>query len=233
MPVGAGAVLDPSSGFPTSDASVAYQERLFTLRTALPDMPVQSGSYRIVSAAGAYRRLRDSGANQHDVVAPLIVTRVSAAHATFLTDRGRRRLPAWQFFFQGVADPASVLAVAAPGAFIVPGVHQFGPGGTGNSDEDSATVSPSGQTVTISFAGAPAGTGPCEANYRASAITSRQAVAFTITTIAAPVPAGQACPALAVIRTAVLHLAQPLGARVLLSSADGGAIEVAPVRFGG
>jgi len=136
------------------------------------------------------------------------------------------RLPAWQFSFKGVADPASVLALAAPDLFTPPRLRLSGPAGPGSSVEVSATVSTRGTPVKLSFAGAPAGTGACEADYRVSAVSSSHAVAFTITTVAAPVPPGQACPALAVIRTAVLHLGRPLGGRVLVSAMDGGAVPV-------
>jgi hypothetical protein len=122
------------------------------------------------------------------------------------------QLPDWQFSFRGGAHPASVLALAASDLFIPPAVRRFEPPGPGLG-EVSATVSRSGTAIKLSFPGAPPGTGPCEANYRVSALSSRHAVAFTITTVAAPVPPGQACPALAVLRTAVLHLERPLGAR--------------------
>ena len=91
-------------------------------------------------------------------------------------------------------------------------------------------VSDSGRTVTLSFAGGPAGKAPCDYGYRASAVADGQAVAFTITTIAVPVPPGEACTAIGLVRTAVLHLSRPLGARVLVSAGDGGAVPVTSAR---
>ncbi len=228
VPLGEGLVLDPASGFPTDAAKFAYTAGHFALRAPLPGSVGNFGRYAEVPATVAYHRLR-AGRRQSGIKAPpLIITAVHIGTARFLTDRGPMPLPAWQFHFKGVADPASVLAVAPSDLFTAPSLHRFGPPGSGNSIEGSATVSPSGTAITLSFSGAPPGTAPCEANYRVSAVSSRQAVAFTITKVAAPVPPGQACPALAVVRTAVLHLDRPLGTRVLVSAADGGAVPVTP-----
>ena len=216
VPLGEGLVLDPPSGFTTDASKLAYLEGRFALRTALP-----SGS------ATAYGRLRAKGVYEHEKVPPLLVTAVKRGSATFVTDRGHMRLPTWQFSFKGVASPASVLALVPPRVFLAPPLHHFGPPGPGNSIEDSARLSRSGTTVTLSFVGAPPGNGPCEENYRVSALADSRAVAFTITTITAPGRPGQACPALAVIRTVALHLSRPLGARVLVSATDGGAVPVA------
>ena len=98
-------------------------------------------------------------------------------------------------------------------------------------------MSPSGRSITVSFTGAHAGTGPCDANYRASAVGDHRAVAFTITAIVTPYPTGVWCTALGYFRTAVIRLARPLGARVLVSATDGGAVVVtsgrAPAGHGG
>jgi hypothetical protein len=91
-------------------------------------------------------------------------------------------------------------------------------------------VSPSGRTITLTFTGGPAGHAPCDYSYRASAAADRQAVAFTITRIAVPVPPGEACTAIGLVRTAVVHLSRPLGARVLVSASDGGAVPVTSAR---
>src|SRR5581483_12465416 len=97
---------------------------------------------------------------------PLFITRVRPGSALFATDRGRMRLPAWKFFFRGVDDPALVLGVARPSVFFPPPLRRFGQPGPGSSIEDSATVSAAGTSITISFVGSPAGTNPCDAEYR-------------------------------------------------------------------
>jgi hypothetical protein len=230
VPLGEGLVIDPRTGFRTGAAKAAYEEGRFALRTLLPGSVGNFGRFTEVPAATAYHRLRAIRVDEHDKVPPLIVTAVHIGTATFVTDRGRMRLPAWQFFFKGVAHPASVLAVGPPDLFIPPAMHRFGEPGPGNSIEGSATISPSGTTITLSFVGGPAGNEPCDYSYRVSAVEDRRAVAFKITTIAVPVPPGEACPALGLIRTAVLHLSRPLGARVLISATDGGAVPVTPAR---
>jgi len=219
VPLGPGMVIDPRTGFRTVAQKTAYDEGRFALRIALPP-----------GSEVAYRRLRAGGVNDHEKVPPLAVTAVKPGRATFVTDRGRVRLPAWQFFFKGVAHPASVLALGPGGLFIPPALHRFGEPGPGNSIEDSATVSASGKTITLTFVGGPAGDEACDDSYRASAVADRRAVAFTITTIPVPAPAGTACSLVGYARPAVLHLARPLGARVLISATDGGAVPVTPAR---
>jgi hypothetical protein len=212
-------VLDPPGGFRTVAQKIAYLEGRFVLDIALPP-----------GSEVAYQRLRAGGVDEHEKVPALVVTAVKPGSGVFLTDRGRRQLPTWQFSFKGVADPASVLALVPPKVFISPPLHRFGAPGPGSSIEDSATVSPSGRTITLTFTGGPAGHAPCDYSYRASAAADRQAVAFTITTIAVPVPPGEACTAIGLVRTAVVHLSRPLGARVLVSASDGGAVPVTSAR---
>jgi hypothetical protein len=219
VPLGEGLVLDPRTGFPSGAAKTAYEEGRFALRTALPP-----------GSATAYRRLRAIGVNDHEKVPPLLVSAVKPARAVFVTDRGRMRLPAWLFFFKDVAHPASVLALTAPDLFIPPALHRFGQPGPGNSIEDSATISDSGRTITVSFIGGHAGDAPCDDSYRISAVADSRAVAFTLATIPVPVPAGEACSLVGYFRTAVLHLSRPLGARVLVSATDGGAVPVVSAR---
>jgi hypothetical protein len=219
VPLGEGLVLDPSSGFRTVAQSNAYQEGRFALGTALPP-----------GSEIAYQRLRAAGVNDHENVPSLLVTAVKPGAGLFVTDRGRRRLPARRFSFRGVADPASVLALVPPEVFIPPPLHRFGQPGPGNSVEDSAKISSSRRTITLTFVGGPAGNAPCDYSYRASAVGDSRAVAFAITSIPVPVPAGQACSLAGYSRTAVVHLARPLGARVLVSATDGGAVPVTTVR---
>jgi hypothetical protein len=212
-------VVGPRDGFRTVAQKIAYLEGHFALGTALP-----------AGSATAYRRLRATGVNDHEKVPPLLVTAVEPGSGVFVTDRGRRRLPAWRFYFKGVANAATVLALVPPAVFVPPQLHRFGQPGPGNSIEDSAKISSSGKTITLSFVGGPAGNAPCDDSYRASTVADRRAVAFTIETIAVPVPPGEACVLLGEMRTAVVDLSRPLGARVLISATDGGAVPVTPIR---
>jgi hypothetical protein len=226
IPLGQGLVIDPSRGFPDDDTKLAYEEDRFVLRAALPRGPARVGPFRVISAADAYHRLRTTGRSRGTTVPPLVIRAVHLGTATFVTDRGTKRLPAWQFSFKRVATPATVLALEPPDLFTPPPRQQLGPTGTGNSIEDSARADRSGTAITISFIGAPPGNGPCDARYTASAAANRRAVAFTIHTISPPRPPDTICTLVGYGRTTVLHLARPLGARALISSSDGGAVPV-------
>ena len=204
----------------------SVHEGRFALGTTLPRSPATVGHDRIVSAAGAYGILRSSGRPSGIKVAPLIIRAVRLGAATFVTDRGRWRLAAWQFSFKRVATQASVLALAPPDLFTPPPLQQLGVPGPGNSIEDSAMADRSGRAITISFIGTPPGRSPCNAGYSASAVANHRAVAFIIKTITRHGPTGTICTVVGYTRTAVLHLAKPLGARVLISSTDAGAIPV-------
>jgi hypothetical protein len=226
IPLGEGEVLDPSLGFPDNSTKLAYEEDRFMLRATLPRSPAKLAGFRVISAADAYHRLRTMGRSRGRPVPPLVVRAVRLGTATFLTDRGKRRLPAWQFSFNRVSTPASVLALASPPLFVPPPLQQLGRTGTGNSIEDLARVDRSGKAITISFIGAPAGNRPCDARYTASAVENRRAVAFTMHTITQPSSPSTICTLVGYTRKAVLHLATPLGARALISSSDGGAVPV-------
>jgi hypothetical protein len=193
IPLGEGVVVAPGTGFPDGDTKLAYVEGRFRLRVAFPGGPAEVGLSRVISAADAYDRLRAAGRSGTSNVRPLVVRAVHLGSATFVTDRGRRRLPAWRCSFRRVAQPASVLALAPPDLFRPPPRRQVGPTGTGNSMVDSARSNRSGTAITLSFVGAPPGT---------------------------------VCAAIGYARHAVLHLSRPLGARVLVSSSDGGAVPV-------
>ena len=69
-----------------------------------------------------------------------------------MTEPGRKRLPAWQFFFKRVASPASVPAVAPPDLFMLRDLNSSGRLGPG-------TRSP--------------GNAPCNARCSASAVANR------------------------------------------------------------
>ena len=119
IPLGEGVVLDPRTGFPDDATKLAYSEGRFVLRAPLPKGPATAGRLRISSAADAFGRLRATERSGATNVPALVVRAVHLRTATFLTDRGRKRLPAWQFSFKRVAKPASVLALAPPNVFIL------------------------------------------------------------------------------------------------------------------
>jgi hypothetical protein len=156
----------------------------------------------------------------------LLIVRIRLGQASFVTDRGRLRLPAWLFYFGRFAEPASVLAVTP---YNAPPVRRIDPQGVTNSlDGEQAVVSADGKTLRIFFTGGPAGNTPCDDRYTATVRQSAHAVAFTIRVF--PVvdqSKNVACLDVGYTRNVIVRLPRPLGPRVLLDSTDGGAIPVA------
>jgi hypothetical protein len=177
-----------------------------------------------ITVTAAVKALR-SGLKHAPKLTNLLTVRARLGQASFVTDRGRVRLPAWQFYFGHFRDPASVLAVTP---FNSPPPRRLDPNGIGNSEDgEQAVISADDRTLRIFFVGGPAGNRPCDDSYSARVRTSRHAVAFTITEFAAPTPPHLICTAIGYTRSVVVRLTRPLGARVLVNSTDGGAIPAA------
>src|SRR6185503_17789637 len=98
---------------------------------------------------------------------------VTFGTGTFSTDRGTRSLPAWIFRFTNVVDPALVLAIPPTDRWPRPGMPK-NDGGDG-----SVSISRDGRQLTLSFVGAAAGTGPCQAEYTADIRESETAVSIS------------------------------------------------------
>jgi hypothetical protein len=143
--------------------------------------------------------------------------------ATFQTDRGKAKLPAWLFSFRGVTDPAAVLAVAPPEVFYPPTPRPFS-NSFSDYQDDSATVPRAGTQLIISFVGAPVGDRPCDASYSATSVHSAHAVAFSISS--RTVPFSGACLAVGYRRSVILRLSSRLGGRALILASNGGVIPV-------
>jgi hypothetical protein len=147
------------------------------------------------------------------------ITMITLGEGTFMTDRGRQRLPAWLFFAQGLRDPDAVLAVRP---YVVPRSLrlQLPPLVVADTEEEFASASHGGRAITISFVGGHAGNQPCDDSYTASATPSRTAVAFIIRAIPVPLPVNTYCTSVGYTRTVTVHLTRPLGPRVLIDGAD-------------
>ena len=215
---GQGRIEFPVSGFPNRADEAAFLTGRYRLRAALPTAPATSDGYQVLSAAAAYRSMRHPipghRARPHG---RLTVRAVHFGHARFKTDRGRQLLPAWLFSFVGVRDPAKVLAVRSSAVFTSPRSRKLQDDASPYPD-DGATIALDDRTITLSFQGAPAGSGPCEANYTIASTPNRDAVALTIIDHPGAAPAGHVCLDGAYARTATIRLVQPLGARALISS---------------
>jgi hypothetical protein len=149
--------------------------------------------------------------------AVLKISTVRLGVGVFQTDRGPRRLPARLFRFVGLRGAAAVLAVSPARIFSPPsspaGVLPFVSG---------AGLSADGRTLTGEFVGAPAGTGPCTADYHLELAQSREAVAVAVREHDTNV----ACSAVGYPRHVTRVLSAPLGARVVVDAASRAAVAV-------
>jgi hypothetical protein len=163
--------------------------------------------------------LRSVAAKGPPVTSRLTVTGVRLGTAVFGTDRGQRQLPAWLFALAGVRDPAGVLAVAGSRIFTPPGRPA-----NGRPFVAGARLGPDGRTLTVEFAGAPSGTGPCSARYTLNRAVSSTAVAVAVQEHKRDGTA--LCAAVGYPRRVTVVLPAPLGGRALVDAASGVAIPV-------
>jgi hypothetical protein len=207
------AILDPREGFPTGDAKLAYTDGEFDLKTTLPTGPSTVDGQPVDTAAQALAELRSLGDSKHPERSPLQITEVTFGNGTFSTDRGTRSLPAWIFHFTNVVNPALVLAIPPTDRWPLADMPK------NNGSYDSVSISRDGSQITLTFIGAEAGTGPCQAEYTADIKESATAVL-----ISPPreLPhsgrdPGQ-CDLRGFDRTVTLTLRSPLGNRVVVNS---------------
>lgn len=218
---GFGIVSLPGS---SSEDDAIYQARLTF--SAPPAADVAAARKRgLVPAAQAIHVLRKLRHAPHPT--GTLRVQVHLGQASFFTDRGRRRLSAWRFSFEHLAQPASVLAVTP---YNSPATRKLDPdpGALASSDSSQAVISGHGRTLRIFFIGGPAGHGPCDDSYSGRVFESPHAVTYIITEPPRSGPPRVViCPAYGVTRSVVVHLRQPLAGRVLVASVDGGVIPVA------
>jgi hypothetical protein len=191
-----------------------------TLSTATPPEATArwpSGTtvaFRAISSATAFSAMlrvpSGAGGAMCDGVKPLLITAVRWGTAGVGTDRGTAQMSAWLFHADGVSGD-----FAYPG--LDPAAYWRGglmPGGSGPGT--SGRVSSDGRTLTIGFVGAADKPGPCGSDYSAAAAESGTAVAVALKSF--PHDSGQAafCDLVGHFRTVTVHLAAPLGGRVLV-----------------
>lgn len=215
------AVADPASGFPSGEAKFAYLEGAFNLPAALPSGPAAAAGFPLITATKAVQVLRSVAAKGPPVTRRLTVTGVRLGTAVFDTDRGPRQLPAWLFGLAGVRDPAGVLAVAGSRIFT----PQRRPANR-RAFVAGARLGRDGRTLTVKFFGAPSGTGPCSASYTVNRALSPTAVAVEVQ--GHNRDGAAVCAAVGYPRRVTVVLPDPLGGRVLVDAASGGAVTVLP-----
>jgi len=172
-----------------------------------------TASYRAISAATGFAGLlgmpRDTGSGC-DSVAPLVITTVTLGTAGVETDRGPAQLSTWLFQAAGVNGEFAYPALD-PSAFWHGGLMPAGNGqGVGGS------VSADGRTLIIGISGPPDTPGPCGADYTTATAESDTAVAVAVKMIPHPNSGQVMCNLMAYPRSVTVHLAEPLGARVLV-----------------
>ncbi|HEY7440078.1 MAG TPA: hypothetical protein VIC35_11860 [Acidimicrobiia bacterium] len=215
-------VSAPAFGFATVDAKEAFLAGVFVAPSSFPPGPRQAESFPLITAEQALALMRAEGTpagGAPRAPTPLVITGVRFGASSFETDRGIRTLPAWLFSFEGVPNPAAVIAVGAPPRFPSPPEAYFSTMG--------ARVAADGRSATITFVGARAGKGPCTADYSVDQLASNTAVAITIRQTRQGRGPGP-CLAIGYPRHERVELASPLGNRVLVDAKTKGPIAIAP-----
>jgi hypothetical protein len=214
-------INDPGPGFPDGDAKLAYLSGAIDLATALPTGTTMPNGQRIISASEAFTALRAMGSANKPGATRLTIIGVRLGSGTFATDRGPRSLPTWNFTFTGMPQPAQVLAIPAADRWPRPGMPAT------DAAEFYASIAADGRHATISFTGAPPGTGPCDAQYRADTTESATAVLISIRMLTnSNTSPDTMCAAVGYPRTLTVTLTPALGNRVLIDSKG----SAAPVR---
>ena len=168
-------VTAPPAGFPSGADKLAYEAGAITFPPAMPRGPVSAGGLRVITAgqaAALFRRRAVTGPPAHT---RLRVTTVRLGAATFVTDRGMRRLPAWLFSFAAVRGPAAVLAVAPTQIFPPPA-----PASEGAPLVNWAFSRTGGRALTVRFTSAQSGHSPRTASYCVQAAESAAAVPIAV-----------------------------------------------------
>lgn len=217
----------PAFGFPNDATALAYENGTYTAPWRFPTRPRSAAGFPIVRARSAFSILKDAATPGPSAAVPLVVTRVTLGAAVFETDRGRRTLPAWLFAFQGVENPAQVLAVSPRRIFAPPRrILVQAPELESSPTAGSATLASNHRTLTVGFAGAPEGTGPCQSTYSLSVGASRTAVAVVVHAVT-HYKGDAGCLLQASFNRLTTTLAAPLGNRVVV---DADSLTAVPVQ---
>ncbi len=172
----------------------------------------------LLSADRALEEITGSGGSPCSDCRPLDVTAARLSSGPVQTSRGPATAPIWEFSVLGSNVKVTRLAVANPITVVPP------PWDPNDAPEGISISSARGGAdavqLTVSFVGAPAARDqPCGADYSAEAVESRLAVVVIV--LEDGNPAVGACSAVGAPRTALVHLASPLGERAVLEVKEG------------
>ena len=168
-------------------------------------------SVPLISASAALERMSSAADDGCDGCVPLRLTHPHLGLMKLATIRGSASVPAWIFAVAGSRVRVAHPAVATDAMVTVTPV----PGPADGVAMLATTLAADGQTLTVSFTGAPGpASTPCGADYTAHAVESPRAVVVIVREQRAP---GEgACPAVGATRTATVTLAAPLADRAVL-----------------
>ena len=198
-----------------SDAKLAFMDGMVDPPSSFPAGPQVEDGFTPLTVAQAFAELTahpgrgatpPPGTQVH-------TTAVALGSAGFDTDRGLRQLPAWGFTFDAATGSLDVLAVAPASIYPDP-APLSAPSGVKSPGD--VRLGPDGRTLVVDTAGAPPGTGPCDARYSLQSAASSTAVAIAVDVQPNPIPSNVGCPLVAVGVQLTVVLATPLGARVLI-----------------
>jgi hypothetical protein len=207
-------IIDPQS-FPSNAHQEAYLTGQVDLAAVLPASPTTAGGYPVIPAQAALDRLRrmyPAVTIQGARTPPrLRIVAVALSQASFDTDRGLRRLPAWRLDFDRIDASVWVLAVEQKALWTAKPTSATDLG-------FRPTLNPDGRSLTLGFVGGPDEPTPCGIAYTASAEESATAVVIVLHQRPQRKAGGEvACSLAGYPRTVTVRLATALGARVLLT----------------
>ena len=197
------------------DFKEVYQNGRVDLAAALPASPPTAGGYPVLSATAAVERFHQAYPEETvkgaRTTPRLRIVKLTLGQASFETDRGPRRLPAWRLGLDRSQAPAWVLSVDPKALWTAEPTSATDMG-------FRATPSLDGRSLTVAFIGGPDEPTPCGIAYTGSAVESATAVVLVLHQKPQRKAGGQvACSAVGYPRTVSVQLAAALGGRVLLT----------------
>jgi hypothetical protein len=219
----------PSGGFPSAETKEAFGngDLVFTgpAPSGAPDGVVTwpDGSTMkvpVLSEAQAFNAMKtnNGGKCPSCLTTPLDVTAAKPATLLVGTSRGTAAVPAWAFTLQGVSTPA-IQAALPPGSYVTPDSYgapaeKVGPLGKSFVGVGNATPSADGRTLTLTLFG-----GECNTSW--GGLVAEFGGAVVVGGWLFDSHPDQACSAVGVLTKVTVHLAKPLGDRVILDAVSG------------
>ncbi|MGH6877018.1 MAG: hypothetical protein ACREHV_06510 [Rhizomicrobium sp.] len=183
-----------AGGFPSVEAKLAFVRGAVDAASGFPN-----------DLLDAVR----SGRGQGYDGPPLILKTAVLSEAEFVTDRGRRRLPAWEVHAEGV--PAPIWVLDPPVKELIWGPNDIAAAGSVQRWLGCTAVV-DGRSVTLSFSGSPRE----YSDYPDAEVLEADGAVAIIPNEVSKVPPGQFRRLNAEHREVTVTLSEPLGNRVLL-----------------